>query len=166
MPKIMTYKTCTKCGESKPADREFFGSTPKGNLRGSCRACGRKKSKQYAKDNPESVRQRTTTRQTNTNRWKPSDELKKCLFQEQDGCCALCCQPMNEAEILDSTCLQVEHLIPVSKGGNHDEDNLVLSHRKCNQEKAAKTIVELIAWRSRVGYPAISFISPKILKLF
>ena len=158
-------KACTKCGELKPATREFFGSTPKGNLRGACRTCVNKKNKQYAKDNPGSVLRRAVLRQQQNDGWKPSDALKQQLFQEQGGCCALCCKPMAEAEVLNSDCLQVEHLTPVSKGGSHEEDNLVLSHRKCNQEKAAKTIPELIEWRARVGYEPIDFVSPKIIQL-
>lgn len=158
-------KACTKCGEVKPATREFFGSTPKGNLRGSCRVCGRKVSKQYDKNNPDSVLRRAVTRQKRCDGWKPSAALKQRLFQEQDGCCALCLEPMVEAEILNSDCLQVEHLTPVSRGGSHDEDNLVLSHRGCNQEKAAKTVPELVEWRARVGYEPIDFVSPKIIQL-
>jgi len=160
-----TSKACTKCGEHKPATREFFGSTPKGNLRGACRTCQNKVSKKYAKDNPESVRCRARNRHQQNDGWKPTDELKHQLFHEQDGCCALCCEPMNEADVLDADCLQVEHLLPVSKGGGHEDSNLVLSHRTCNQEKAAKTIAELIAWRARVGLPFITFTSPKIIKL-
>ena len=160
-----TAKACTKCGEVKPATREFFGSTPKGNLRGACRVCVNRNNKKYAKDNPDSVLRRAVARREQADKWIPSIDLKLRLFQEQGGCCALCCKPMAEADVLDSTCLQVEHLTPVSKGGGHEDENLVLSHRTCNQEKAAKTIPELVEWRARVGYEPIQFTNPKIIKL-
>lgn len=31
----------------------------------------------------------------------------------------------------------LEHVIPVSKGGTDDMDNLSISHRKCNQRRGA-----------------------------
>lgn len=149
----MNTKRCTKCGEEKPATREFFGSTPAGNLRGTCRTCINARSKQYAKDNPESVLRRSHERQLRANKWKPSDQLKHQLFTEQDGRCGLCGEPMDASAVLDSRQLQVEHLTPVVRGGNNDRENLVLAHRTCNQEKANKTWPEYIAWRAKVGLP-------------
>ena len=146
-------KICTKCNVAQPATREFFGSTQKGNLRGECRACIRIKNKHYAKTNPDSVIKRAKTRQSHTCSWKPTPELKQLLFKRQAGLCGLCQDVMNSDEVLDSTCLQVEHLTPASKGGTNDETNLVLAHRKCNQEKAGKTFDEYVAWRKRVGLP-------------
>ena len=93
-PHYMNTKRCTKCGEEKPATREFFGSTRAGNLRGTCRTCMNARSKQYAKDNPESVRRRARERQARANKWKPSDKLKHELFLEQNGLCGLCGEPM------------------------------------------------------------------------
>lgn len=34
----------------------------------------------------------------------------------------------------------VEHVIPISKGGTHTWDNVKLAHRKCNWEKGDKII--------------------------
>ena len=160
-----TLKTCTKCNESKPATREFFGSTPKGNLRGSCRTCMNARSRSFAQRNPESVRRRASLRRQQADGWTASAELKRSLFQEQDGCCALCCSPMDEADVLDPTALQVEHLTPLSKGGTHDTNNLVLAHRKCNQEKHGKTMREFVEWRARVGLPTVEFFSEKVIAL-
>ena len=149
----MSTKRCTKCGEGKPATREFFGSTRAGNLRGTCRTCMNARSKQYAKDNPESVRRRARERQARANKWKPSNQLKHELFIEQNGLCGLCGEPMPCSGWSDPKVLQVEHLTPVVRGGTNDRENLVLAHRTCNQEKAGKTWPEYIAWRVRVGLP-------------
>ncbi len=148
-----TSKSCTKCGVVHPATREFFGSTPKGNLRGACRTCVRKKNKQYATDNPESVRRRAVDRHQRVEGFKPTDEMKQSLFHQQSGCCGLCGEAMDEASVLDPSVLQVEHLTPAVRGGTNDEANLVLAHRKCNQEKAGKTMNEYLAWRQKVGLP-------------
>ena len=148
-------KTCTKCNLEQPATREFFGSTPKGNLRGECRSCVRTRSKHYAKNNPENKAKQAKIRRSRTGKWAPTSKLKKLLFERQSGLCGLCTNVMNPDEILDSTCLHVEHLTPTCKGGTNDESNLVLAHRKCNLEKANKTFEEYIAWRKIVGLPDI-----------
>ena len=146
-------KICTKCNVAKPATKDFFGHTPSGNFRGMCNTCRNKNSQEYAKKNPRSVTTRSKTRQTNTCRWKPTPKLKQLLFERQAGLCGLCQDVMNPDEVLDSTCLQVDHLTPASKGGTNDKANLVLAHRKCNQEKAGKTFDEYVAWRKHVGLP-------------
>ena len=162
---MSNQKLCKKCNESKPANRSHFGSTPSGGLRGTCRTCMNAKSKAYAKDNPQNVRDRANKRRSQTNCFKPSDELKISLFHDQDGVCALCCKPMDEKLILDSKCLQIDHLNPVCKGGTHDESNLVLTHRTCNQEKKQKTLLEYVNWRIKVGLPAIPYLLPKLISL-
>jgi len=161
----ITTKACKKCGEVKPATREHFGSTPSGGLRGSCRACGRAYNRAYDDKHPEKVRCRARESQLRRDGFIPSDALKTQLFHEQGGVCALCCEPMDEASVLDSLVLQVEHLTPVSRGGTNDEENLVLAHRSCNQEKKQKTIPEYIAWRLKVGLPSLSFLLPKLIPL-
>ena len=44
---------------------------------------------------------------------------------------------------------QVDHAIPVARGGNNDMENLDLICPRCNQEKDAKTPEEYIAWNAR-----------------
>ena len=76
----MNTKRCTKCGEEKPATREFFGSTRAGNLRGTCRTCMNGAASSTPKTT-ESVRRRARERQARANKWKPSDKLKHELFR-------------------------------------------------------------------------------------
>ena len=116
------------------------------------------RNKAWAKANPERINQRAKDRQARVNGWKPSDELKQQLFQQQRGRCGLCGEPMDAAAVLDASQLQVEHLTPTIKGGSNERSNLVLAHRTCNQEKAGKTWAEYIAWRAHVGLPIPSII--------
>lgn len=157
-------KACKKCGEVKPADRKHFGSTPGGGLRGSCRSCGRSYNRAYDDKHKDKVRSRARKRQAAADGFIPSDQLKTHLFHEQGGICPLCCEPMDESHILDSKQLQVEHLTPISKGGTNDESNLVLAHRPCNQEKKQKTVPEYLAWRIKVGLPALPRLLSKLIK--
>ena len=144
-------RRCKKCGTEYPATREFFGSTPSGNLRGSCRECGRKASRQHDLDNPEAMRQRSRHRHKRADHWIPPEGLKEELYLEQGGHCVLC----GGAMLWDDD-MQIEHLTPVSRGGTIDRVNLGLAHRKCNQEKKAKTMPEYAVWRKRVGLPEVA----------
>ena len=158
-----TTKTCTKCSEAKPANREFFGSTPSGGLRGVCRTCMNARSRAFAQNNPDSVRRRSLKRQAQADGFIPSDDLKTQLAVEQKGCCALCCEPIDRDALLDAKQVQVEHLTPVSRGGTNDETNLVIACRTCNQEKAGKTMREYWLWREKVGLPKIPHLIDKVM---
>ena len=157
-------KQCSSCGEVKPADREHFGSQPNGNLRHVCRTCMNKRSKSYAKGNPESVRRRAIKRKQQADNWKPTNDLKIRLAVEQKGLCALCSHPIDKDDLFDGKEVQVEHLTPVSKGGTNDENNLVIAHRSCNQEKAGKTMREYWMWRENVGLPKIPHLTEKMIE--
>jgi 5-methylcytosine-specific restriction endonuclease McrA len=156
-------KQCSKCGEVKPANRDYFGSTPKGNLRNVCRICINKNSRSYAKENPDSVRLRANNRHQQSDRFKPTDALKTQLAVDQKGCCALCCKQIDRDDLFDATEVQVEHLTPVSRGGTNDDSNLVIACRTCNQEKAGKTMREYWIWRDKVGLPKIPFLMDKVI---
>jgi 5-methylcytosine-specific restriction endonuclease McrA len=40
----------------------------------------------------------------------------------------------------------LEHIIPVSKGGKSDIDNLVLSHQKCNRIRGNISFIKAMKW--------------------
>jgi predicted RNA-binding Zn-ribbon protein involved in translation (DUF1610 family) len=42
--------------------------------------------------------------------------------------------------------LSLEHILPVSRGGSDDFDNLAVACRKCNPTKGKKTLLEFILW--------------------
>lgn len=44
--------------------------------------------------------------------------------------------------------LEVDHVIPFSRGGSDEIDNLTTSCRHCNRQKHDKTDEEFIEWRS------------------
>lgn len=55
-----------------------------------------------------------------------------------DGICQLCKQ-----EIIDISEASRDHIIPVSRGGLSDFDNLQLSHRSCNTAKGSRLMEDL-----------------------
>jgi 5-methylcytosine-specific restriction endonuclease McrA len=163
---IMLFQVCNTCGIKKSLTREFFGhNTTKGvaRWRKKCRECTNAYNRSYAQANPRSVTERAAKRQDQLKSWIPGNETKQRLYNEQNGLCALCGETLN-AHWADSEECQVDHLIPVSQGGDNSESNLVIAHRKCNQEKAAKNLLEYISWREMVQLPRSSYRSAKTLE--
>ena len=155
-------KKCKKCNVTWPATSDFFGHTQSGNYRGTCRVCIRANSAQWAKANPDKIRARATKRNKTVASWKPSTELRQLLFTEQNGQCALCGNAMSGWSVADA---EVDHLIPASKGGTNNEDNLVIAHHKCNKEKANKTFSEYVLWRAKCHLPVSTFSSSKLVNV-
>jgi 5-methylcytosine-specific restriction endonuclease McrA len=144
----MFRKTCTRCGESKPPTHEFFGATPSGGLRGFCRTCMNKASREYEAKNKNRRRARDVKRaQVGDGARRAFDALtKRRLWTKQGGLCLCCLQPIERPE--DG---HVDHITPISRGGHHDESNFALAHALCNKDKHNKTITEHWEWRVKVG---------------
>lgn len=53
--------------------------------------------------------------------------------------CYLCAKPMGSEK------LNIEHKVPVSRGGSHDESNLGVAHWRCNKAKGVMTADEWFA---------------------
>ena len=54
-------------------------------------------------------------------------------YERQNGLCGICSDPLP----LDPMAAEVDHIIPVSRGGSGDESNLQLAHMACNRRKWA-----------------------------
>lgn len=75
---------------------------------------------------------------------KRSRKQKLKQFEHQKGQCCWCLEPM-ELKMLTKeewghradypTIATWEHIIPVAKGGTNALSNLLLAHRRCNQER-------------------------------
>lgn len=75
------------------------------------------------------------------------------LVTERDGFgCYLCPEPFSERQGMELT---LDHVLPLSRGGTWDVDNIKLAHRRCNQEKADRVFLEdgtLEPRQARLGY--------------
>lgn len=76
-------------------------------------------------------------------------EVREYLLEKWGRKCAYCG--------LENTPLEIEHIIPKSRGGSNRISNLTLACRKCNQEKNTKTATEF-------GYPNIQTQAKKSLR--
>jgi len=57
----------------------------------------------------------------------------RTVFARDKGICGIC-----QLEVDVTSPWEVDHIVPISKGGPHSYANVQLSHQRCNRRKAAK----------------------------
>ena len=139
-------KICKDCKLVKPANEEFFGHMPNGNLRNQCRVCKRQYDKEYGAANKAERVARSLLREERGGSFKLNNQQKMALYTYQKGLC-LCCG--EKLESYNKT--EVDHGIPIVQGGANEIGNLYLTHSLCNQAKHGKTLEEHWARRELIG---------------
>ena len=83
-------------------------------------------------------RARTTAMRTYNKRYSLARKLRgvaklhrRELYDKQDGLCALCLNPLGSD-------YEIDHVVPISKGGDSSVDNSCVVPRSCNALKGAK----------------------------
>jgi 5-methylcytosine-specific restriction endonuclease McrA len=84
------------------------------------------------------------------------------LLAAGDGTCYLCgipCNPLDYRELLNRggwvqricgpTYPTLDHIVPLSRGGSHEQNNAALACMKCNRNKSAK-----VARETKLSHPA------------
>ena len=71
------------------------------------------------------------------------DDLRYRLWKRQSGRCAYCGRRIAQADS------EVEHKVPLSRGGSNSLSNLPVACTSCNREKGNKTAAEYRAWIRR-----------------
>jgi 5-methylcytosine-specific restriction endonuclease McrA len=76
-------------------------------------------------------------------RWQVSWKMRRKVFEKTGGNCFYCGKKLDydisEVEELSRSGFHVDHVIPLSRGGTYEIDNLVPSCFRCNKEKGDKT---------------------------
>lgn len=75
---------------------------------------------------------------TDNKLWK---RISKEVFVRDNYTCKYCGQV--------GGLLEVDHVVPISKGGTNEIENLTTSCRRCNRQKKDKTLTEFLEWRNR-----------------
>ena len=88
--------------------------------------------KKYQQDKPEISREKTR-RYRSRKRELFVEDIKEKELIDRDG--TLCSYCRKELEFGTKTAVHVDHVIPLSLGGIHDPNNLVLACRSCNTSK-------------------------------
>lgn len=84
----------------------------------------------------------------------PDRALRKELCEEQGGKCAYCKTDITHFRKRWNS-LEIDHVIPKSRGGNDARENLVASCRNCNRSKGDKTrdeFMEALAARAEIEF--------------
>jgi HNH endonuclease len=66
-------------------------------------------------------------------------ELRKEVFKRDNFTCSYC---GNIGGVLEC-----DHIVPFSKGGSNELENLTTSCRKCNRQKKDKSVEEFLLWK-------------------
>jgi 5-methylcytosine-specific restriction endonuclease McrA len=61
------------------------------------------------------------------------------ILEQQDFCCALSGRPLQP----DTAAL--DHIVPISRGGRHEADNIQVLHKDVNVAKSSMTVEDFLA---------------------
>jgi 5-methylcytosine-specific restriction endonuclease McrA len=64
---------------------------------------------------------------------------RAAIYQRDHGICHIC------GDAIAWEYFEIDHVIPRSRGGSDDEENLKASHRRCNRHKAARLTMPGVA---------------------
>ena len=60
------------------------------------------------------------------------------IFERDNWICGICGKEVDkDLKYPGRMCASLDHILPLSRGGNHTRDNVQLAHMKCNQIKSA-----------------------------
>ena len=103
----------------------------------------RKVSKRHYQNNKEDYYRRSSERRAlkkgATVGYMPNNIKEIHLFMQRD-CCAICWEPIEEE--YPHPDIHLEHIVPLSRGGEHSLENTQVAHRVCNRRKWARNMEE------------------------
>jgi hypothetical protein len=150
-PALESNRTCRNCGETKPLDYQHYNQIPNGGFRWSCKRCRAANTGEYDRRNPEKAQERAKRykeRKAAAGGSYTAADIRKIRTQLGDRC-GYCGDPLRNGG-------EVEHMLPVSRGGTSNPDNLTLACRTCNGDKGRKTVEGFIAYLRKHGRPVRS----------
>lgn len=102
------------------------------------REARRESSRRWRADNPDKVAAQNAERRAREAGASTEEEIDfKRIYQRDRDICYLCGRKVKKSE------RHLDHVIPLSRGGTHSEDNLRLTHARCNLIKGSKLVEEI-----------------------
>jgi 5-methylcytosine-specific restriction endonuclease McrA len=154
-------KTCSKCQTSKPAAAFYRDKAKTSGLSAQCRECRKAAAKEWQQANLERHRELhaawvAANQERNRElkrRWQTANPAKRAenenrrrvrkragrvekvdpwaIYERDGGRCHICGRHVAKKD------MSLDHLIPVSKGGDHLAVNIRLAHLRCNIKRGA-----------------------------
>lgn len=138
----MQKRKCRKCGRMKLAAAEFFNILPSGSFRGTCKTCMAENTRKHYRMNPDKVKARVDKYKIKLAQadgtYFPEDI--NAIREKLRDKCFYCGAELNGGG-------EVDHKLPISRGGSNWPSNLTLACRTCNRDKNNKTSDEFMIWR-------------------
>lgn len=128
--KALNKKFCNKCNSIKSLDNFHSNASY-------CKKCVSNRFKKYYIDNKISIVQNVAKRQRNLDKKLSKKEVIE-IFARDNYACKKCGMTNDEHEIAWGTRLHLDHIIPFSKGGLTEVNNLQLLCISCNSSKSNK----------------------------
>lgn len=88
----------------------------------------------WKKRNPDKVLSTCAKRRAAKSNLLVEPVSRAVVWDRDDGMCHICGQPANRNN------WHLEHIIPLSRGGEHSYDNTAVRHPRCNLSKGAKRL--------------------------
>jgi len=88
----------------------------------------------------------------------PNETVRQRIYQRDSFTCVYCKKDMGT----DARSRCIDHVIPLARGGSHDERNLVTACKKCNAKKGAKLPDEVgFDWPGDFGHTVNGVTDPR-----
>ena len=131
---IVVKRLCVMCGtmyvNSKAQCQQRF-----------CRACRMKKKRILWRTS------RSKRRARNRNNGPHETVIHHAVFDRHGWVCGICLEPvLRDADALNPLSAQLDHIIPLCRGGTNVYGNSQCSHRLCNQKKYSKDFAVIKQW--------------------
>ncbi len=91
----------------------------------------RASSRAYKKANPQKCAEYENRRRARKMHTQVEPVDRREIYERDNGCCHLCGNPVT------FRAMELDHVIPLSRGGTHTKNNLKVAHAICNRRKWA-----------------------------
>lgn len=121
----VTEKRCSKCNTTKPAPYFHRNADTADGLARHCKQCRN----QWVQDNPGRMREYAANRRGRVAAATVENVDRFVVYEREGGRCHICRRPVKR------DAFHLEHLVPLSKGGDHSYANVAVAHPICNRRK-------------------------------